>query len=339
MERRARLPVDAALSESTKYLVYGAGAIGGTVGARLFEAGKNVTLIARGEHAAIMRQRGLRLRSTDGDVTLPVPVALTPLDVEFVTAPDVVVLLCMKSQHTQAALVDLVRAGANNPHVVCMQNGVANERLALRYFRHTYGAVVNLPAMHLTPGEVVTYAEGFGGILDTGCLPTGVNEMCEQINEDLRDAGFSAVADEHVMRQKYAKLLLNLANVLQAGISPDQDTSHFATTLRHEALACYQAGDIDCASKAEIAERQAGVYRTGEVAGVDRTGGSSWQSLARGAGNIETQYLNGEISLLGRLYGVPTPANDACCRLANELVRRGGKPGEFRLKELQTWMT
>jgi 2-dehydropantoate 2-reductase len=43
----------------------------------------------------------------------------------------------------------------------------------------------------------------------------------------------------------------------------------------------------------------------------DQTGSSSWQSLVRGAGSIETDYLNGEIALLGRLHGVPTPLNAA----------------------------
>ena len=42
-----------------------------------------------------------------------------------------------------------------------------------------------------------------------------------------------------------------------------------------------------------------------------RRGSSTWQSLARGAGGIEVDYLNGEIGLLGRLHGVPTPVNDA----------------------------
>ena len=46
-----------------------------------------------------------------------------------------------------------------------------------------------------------------------------------------------------------------------------------------------------------------------DIGGRRRGGGSSWQSLARGTGTIETDYLNGEIVLLGRLHGVPTPVN------------------------------
>ncbi|WUJ19490.1 hypothetical protein OHS70_07955 [Streptomyces sp. NBC_00390] len=41
-----------------------------------------------------------------------------------------------------------------------------------------------------------------------------------------------------------------------------------------------------------------------------RTGGSTWQSLVRGTGSIETDHLNGEMVLLGRQQGVPTPVNE-----------------------------
>jgi 2-dehydropantoate 2-reductase len=65
----------------------------------------------------------------------------------------------------------------------------------------------------------------------------------------------------------------------------------------------------------------------------ERAGSSSWQSLARGTGTIETDFLNGEIVLLGRLYGVPTPLNQAICRLADDAVRRSAQPGELSIDE------
>ncbi len=57
-----------------------------------------------------------------------------------------------------------------------------------------------------------------------------------------------------------------------------------------------------------------------------RAGGSTWQSLQRGTGAIETDYLTGEIVLLGRLHGVATPANEALQRLAAEMARAGEPP-------------
>ena len=65
-----------------------------------------------------------------------------------------------------------------------------------------------------------------------------------------------------------------------------------------------------------------------------RAGGSTWQSLARGATALETDYLNGEITYLGRLHGVPTPVNEALQRLAAEGARARVAPGSMSLDEL-----
>ncbi len=65
-------------------------------------------------------------------------------------------ILCVKSQHTVAALDDLREAAGDRVAVVCCQNGVANERAALRRFSAVYGMLVVLGAMHLEPGEVVS---------------------------------------------------------------------------------------------------------------------------------------------------------------------------------------
>jgi 2-dehydropantoate 2-reductase len=65
-----------------------------------------------------------------------------------------------------------------------------------------------------------------------------------------------------------------------------------------------------------------------------RGGGSSWQSLKRGLGTIETDFLNGEIVLLGRLNGIPTPANAMLQRLANEAARTKMAPGGISAQDL-----
>jgi 2-dehydropantoate 2-reductase len=71
-----------------------------------------------------------------------------------------------------------------------------------------------------------------------------------------------------------------------------------------------------------------------EIDGTPRGGGSSWQSLNRGTGTIEADYLNGEIALLGRLHGVPTPLNDLLQRLANGFARERRAPGSLPFDEL-----
>jgi len=63
------------------------------------------------------------------------------------------------------------------------------------------------------------------------------------------------------------------------------------------------------------------------VNGTERTGGSSWQSLTRGTGSIEADFLNGEIVLLARELGMPAPVNEVLQRLANQAARQRRAPG------------
>ena len=104
--------------------------------------------------------------------------------------------------------------------------------------------------------------------------------------------------------------------------------------MRAEAEAVYRAAGIERLDVGWGAARRKGVMEMGAVDGYARVGGSSTQSLKRGAGSIETDYLNGEIVLLGRLNGVPTPANAALCYVAGELVGDGAAPGTLTAEAL-----
>ena len=58
-----------------------------------------------------------------------------------------------------------------------------------------------------------------------------------------------------------------------------------------------------------------------------RLGSSTWQSLSRGTGSVETDYLNGEIVRIAHEHGLPAPVNALLARLAREVVRDGRGPG------------
>ena len=129
-----------------RFVVYGAGAVGGVIGARLHQGGHDVALIARGSHLEAIRERGLRLDTPDGSAVLELPVAGHPAELDL--GDDDVVLLAMKTQDTAAALTALAGCAPGVP-VVCVQNGVENERLALRAFERVYGVVVMLSLIHI----------------------------------------------------------------------------------------------------------------------------------------------------------------------------------------------
>ncbi|MBT8211994.1 MAG: hypothetical protein KJN71_02485 [Acidimicrobiia bacterium] len=82
-------------------------------------------------------------------------------------------------------------------------------------------------------------------------------------------------------------------------------------------------------SREEDRERRGDILVMGDIEGAARTGGSSWQSLARGVGSIEADYLIGEVVRIGREIGFPTPVNELLQRLANHAARMRWEPGHL----------
>jgi 2-dehydropantoate 2-reductase len=310
-----------------RFVSYGAGAIGGTVGARLYQAGRDIALIARGAHGAAICSDGLVVETGDSRVTLPIPCYERPEDVQF--GPDDVVLLAVKSEQTAAALDALAAAAPPTTTIVCLQNGVSNELTALRIFESVYGCFVYLSAAHLRPGVISAPARG---TLDVGRFPAGVDRMATDTADAFRAAGFDSVARPDVMRWKYTKLLMNLDNVVQALCGPEAAAPAIHDELQAEARACFAAAGIELVGTDELRER--GISRRPRGVPKRSYGNSSWQSLSRATGSLETDYLNGEIVLLGRLYRVPTPANLAITELARMAARERRAPGSFTEADL-----
>src|SRR5579875_2759293 len=187
-----------------RYVVVGAGAIGGAIGGKLAVAGREVVLVARGPHLDALRQHGLDLRDPDESVCLRIPAAASPAEADL-RAGDCVIL-ATKSQQSEAALDD-VRAAAGDAAgavpIVCAQNGVENERMALRRFPLVYGMRVILAGTHLEPGVVEIATAPVFGVLDVGRYPGGEDDVSRQVAEDLAAAGFDARSVADVMSFKY----------------------------------------------------------------------------------------------------------------------------------------
>jgi 2-dehydropantoate 2-reductase len=315
-----------------RFVVLGAGAVGGVVGARLAQHGHSVILIARGRHFEAIRDHGLRLESPDEVVNLGLPVVDHPNRIAWKDGD--VVLLATKSQDSSSALDGLASAAPSNTPIVCIQNGVANERMALRRFPHVYGVCVYCATGHLTPGTVQAWFTPVTGVLDVGRYPSGVDGLTETTAAAFRRATFQAEPRVDIMRWKYHKLLTNLGNALEALCGPAARGSAIAAEARREAVACLDAAAIAFVSDEEARVRRLDLGGPGEIDGRKRSGGSTWQSLARGAGSLEADYLNGEIVLLGRERGIPTPVNELLQRLARQAARDGTSPGSVPLEDL-----
>jgi len=311
-----------------RFVVFGIGAVGGVIAGRLHEHGHDVVGIARGAHLDAVREKGLRLVDPDRSVTLPLPVVDSPAHVEW--RADDVVLVTTKSQDSTGAFDALVVAAGPGVPVVCVQNGVANERIALRRFAGVHAVCVMLPAEHLEPGVVSASSAPITGLLDIGCYPGGVDTVAESVAAALRSATFESVPRPDIMRWKHRKLLMNLANAVEALCAPGDDAIELSRRARREGSMVLRAAGIEVASAEEDRDRRGDRL----TPSLPRGGGSTWQSLRRATGSLETDYLNGEIVLLARLLGLESPVN-ACLQVeARDAARRGLAPGSRRAADL-----
>ncbi len=308
-----------------RWVVYGAGAVGGVLGGRMYDAGLDVVLVARGEHLSAIRDHGLTLASPEGTTRLPVPVVGDASEVDW--REPCVVLLTVKSHQSAAALDDLVGSAPADVVVVCVQNGVANEQTALRYFDQVQGTCVMMPTAHLESGIVQAHCAPVAGILDTGRFPDGVDAITDEVVDAFRTAGFVSEPRPDVMAWKYRKLIMNLANAVQACCGSGSGTDELSRRVRAEGEAVLSAAHVAVVSEEADRERRGDILRRRQPGGHPASGGSSWQSLRRATGSIESDYLNGEIVLLGRLHGTPTPANLMLQQTATRLAREGAEPG------------
>ncbi len=181
------------------------------------------------------------------------------------------------------------------------------------------------PATHLEPGVVAVHSWPLAGLLDVGRYPMGVDDITAALASAFERSSFESIERPDIMRWKYTKLLMNLANVVEALCKPSEAASQLVRLVRREGAAALAAAGIDVASREEDARRRGDKLRLDPVAGVVR-GGSTWQSLARGQGGAETDYLNGEVVLLGRLHGVATPVNAALQRAMHQALAEGWPP-------------
>jgi len=333
-----------------RYVIYGAGAIGATLGASLHVSGHEVVLIARGAHYDALAKSGLSFTTVEGTLQIDIPVVDHPSKAGLSHGD--VVLLAMKGQDSVGALQTLSTCAPQSVEIVCAQNGVDNERSALRLFPHVHAMCVLCPATHLAPGEVIAHSGPIRGVFDLGRFPSGTDGVDEQIAADLSASNCASQARPDIMSWKYAKLLRNLANATEAlftatdlsdssgsgsggsgaGGGGADAKSEITARAKAEAVACLAGAGVVPIDDATWAERHrvAHVTPATELTGAARRqGGSTWQSLARGTGAVETDYLNGEIVLLGRLQGIATPVNELLQRLSTEAARAGGPPGQL----------
>ena len=307
-----------------RFVVIGAGAVGGVVGGLLHRSGAEVVLIARGAHLERIQERGLRLLSFQGDTDEQVTAVGSVAEVDW--RENDVALLGAKSDATNALVPELATVAPPSVSVVCLQNGIANEPAAVRWFEKVYGITVMAPTTHMEPGVVEANCGPVAAILDIGRYPSGVDDTARDVAAALERANMVSVPRADIMRWKNRKLVSNLGNAVNAACAPGDAADELLRQVRAEGEGVLAAAGYDVATTAEDRERRGDILQRYPRENRTRGGSSSWQSLARGTGAIETDYLNGEIVRIGREIGHPTPANELIRRLAVTMAKERAEP-------------
>ncbi|CAN5409386.1 2-dehydropantoate 2-reductase N-terminal domain-containing protein [soil metagenome] len=301
----------------TRYVVIGAGALGGLLAAELHDTGLSSVLVARGAHGEAIASYGLRVRRPLSTDVIEVPVVSGPDDLEL--QPDDVLVLAVKTQDVEEVLrtwswLPVAGGGvAADLPVLTLQNGLATEEAVLRRFGEVYAATAWIAVSHLTPGEIVSPSWPSVGVVWLGRHHGGTDERAEQIAADLRHARFAATAVRDVARWKAHKLRGNIVNGLDLFAGDEVDLLEAGRLLLAELDDVYAAAGIDPVDP-EAEGIELPPLKIDAVPGHEIHRRSTWQSFARGAGS-EVDYLNGEVVLLGRRHGVPTPVNEALQRV------------------------
>ncbi len=293
-----------------KICVLGAGALGCSIGGVLTEAGSDVWLINPSKaHVDALNSMGLRMRVGSSERTVKVKAAM---DCRGIGPADLVIVL-VKSFHTQEAIEAAVPIVGDNTVVLSLQNGLGHEDI----FADVVGRSRVLAGKTYVGGVML----GSGHVIDgtkgkhtyIGELDGTISERVSRIAEEFNRAGLRTTISSNIMGTMWDKLLVNVATGALSGI----------TRLPYGAL--YKVPEIMECALAAVAEAVAVARASGVTLSIHRPEeawikaaeglppefkASMLQSLEKGS-ITEIDFINGSVVRWGEKCGIPTPVNQA----------------------------
>jgi 2-dehydropantoate 2-reductase len=333
---------------SRTLLIWGAGAMGGSIGAALVEAGEEVLFVDRDKaHVEAMSRWGLRIEG---------PVAETRVSVDA-TLPDRLtgafstVFLCVKAQHTREAMQEVRSHLEDGGAVVSIQNGLCELEIAeVVGRRRTIGAFVNFGADYLEPGVI---HRGNRGAVVVGELDGQETERVKRIHGLLRIFEPGAILTDNVFGYLWGKLAY--AALLFGTALTDDPIADVLDSREHRPLLCAMAGEVVRIAEARRVRLQGfdgfdpDAFRPG---GSDRAADESldqlvafnrasakthsgiWRDLVVRKRPTEVEAQLGAVVRLGEEAGLKAPLLEALIRQIHEIEEGRRAMGWENLEEL-----
>ncbi len=318
----------------------GAGSIGCYVGGRLALSSRaKVSFVGRAKAQTELTQKGMKLQAFDTTAS-----ALPPDRFLFSTEPQAlrtcdVVLVCVKSAHTEAAAHALAPVLATDALVLSFQNGISNTEVLSSVLgpRQVRAAVVGFNVVSKEGG---LYHRTTDGPL---MLQAGDAPQEQPLQRALRDAGFEVQPHRDLIPHQWTKLLINLNNAVSALSGAPTSVLLTAPQFREviaalvtEALGILRAAEIRPAKlkgvpvawMPKLLGLPTGLVKllTRAQLRVDPQARSSmWEDLSRGR-PTEVDHLNGAIVSLATKLGREAPLNARITALVHEAEQTGASP-------------
>lgn len=303
-------------------LIWGAGAIGGTLGAYWARAGLDILMVdVVAEHAAACSTTGLNITGPVEEFRQTVP-CITPPEV---TGTYDIIVLAVKAQATEGALAQLLPHLSADGYVLSAQNGL-NEIAIARAVGHqrTVGCFVNFGADWLGPGEILF---GNRAAVVVGEIDGEIRSRTRQMHAWLQILEPKAVLTDNIWGYLWGKLAYG-AMLFATALTPQSMSDNFADPSRfvvfdrlaREVMAVaaargvvpvgFNGFDPSCfASGAPVAGARASIAALAEFnRHTAKTHSGIWRDLAIRKRKTEIDPQIGIIAELGAEAGVHTPA-------------------------------
>jgi len=193
--------------------------------------------------------------------------------------------------------------------------------------------MVKSGAVFIHDGEVASRGDPPGRFV-IGCYPEGTDKLVESIATTLREAGFGAIATPEIMLYKWGKLLENLKNAVGAITnSAGEEANRIAQATQNEAEEILAHAGVRWIKSEEMLLLPKDANRPDNDLPSTYLG-STWQSLTRHQGTVETEFLNGEIVRVAQKMGKRAPINETLLHITEKMALNHEPPGKYTPAEL-----
>lgn len=326
---------------SEPVLIWGAGAIGGTFGAALAHAGRDVTFVdVVAEHVAAIRDpaHGLRITGPVASMTVTAP-AFTPAELRGTWKR---IYLAVKAHHTEEAARALAPHLAPDGHVVSLQNGLCEGIIAsVVGAERTVGAFINFGADWIGPGEILY---GNRAAFVVGELDGRITERAKAIQAEAQIFEPDAIVTDDIAAYLWGKLaygsLLFAQAVGDLGIAdclarPEllplwrSLAGEVLKVARAEGVSPLGFNGFDPAAFTEGATEEQARRSVEAMVAFNRpnakTHSGVWRDLAVRKRRTEVDAQIAPIAALGAKHGIPCPSVEGLVRLIHE-IENGQRP-------------